>query len=102
MSNDNTPLAPDEDDEAMPVSVIIGSVTRRKGGPEEEVHIFVRAADDDSAVRLALDALTREGYAEAQFTQIGTLEGMPDEEPHATAWQDAMDGEIAIVSLGHN
>jgi hypothetical protein len=82
------------------VTIIIGSVTRRKGGPSEEIHILLRAPDEDSAVRMALEALTAEGFAEAELDQIADLEGMPDEEPHACAWQDAVEGEIAIIKLG--
>ena len=38
-----------------------------------------------SAVRRALESLTREGYVEAELDQIGDMEGEPDEEPHLSA-----------------
>ena len=37
------------------------------------------APDDDSAVREALDALAKEGYAEAELDQIGDMQDEPDE-----------------------
>lgn len=90
--NDNMP------DKA--VFIIIGTVYRRKGGPGESVHVILSAADDDSAVRKTLDALAREGYAEADLDQIGTFDAVPIDEPHATAFQDALEGEIAIIEMG--
>ncbi|EBW2381209.1 transcriptional regulator, partial [Salmonella enterica subsp. enterica serovar Enteritidis] len=35
------------------VWIIIGQVTRRKGGKSEGVHVILRAPDDDTAVRHA-------------------------------------------------
>lgn len=79
------------------VWVIIGRVTRRKGGKEQGVHVILRAPDDDTAVRLTLEALQREGFAEAELDQIGELQGEPDEEPHLSAYQGALEGEVSIV-----
>jgi hypothetical protein len=87
------------DNEQRPVTIITGRVWRRKGGRAEGVHIMLVAADDDSAVRTALDALTREGYAEAELDRIGDMEGSPDEEPHLSAWQGALEGEVSIVTF---
>ena len=48
-------------------------------------------------MRTALEALAREGYAEAELDQIGEMEGAPDEEPHLSAYQGALEGEVSIV-----
>lgn len=87
------------DNDERPVTIIIGRVWRRKGGKPEGVHIFLAAPDDDSAVRTALEALTREGYAEAELDQIGDMQGAPDEEPHMSAYQGALEGEVSIVMV---
>ena len=63
------------------------------------MHVLLVAPDDDSAVRTALDALTREGYAEAELDQIGDMQGIPDEEPHMSAYQGALEGEVSIVTF---
>ncbi len=89
-----------DDDEERSVYIIIGKVYRQASGPGEEVHVLLTAPDDDSAVRLTLDALAREGFAEADLDQIGTFADAPDDEPHASAYQDALEGEIALVQLG--
>jgi len=78
---------------------VTGRVWRRKGGPSEGIHVMLVAPDDDSAVRTVLDALTREGYAEAELDQIGDMDGVPDEEPHLSAYQSALEGEVAIVTF---
>ena len=85
------------DNEERPVTIIIGRVRRAKRGPWEHVHVMLTAPDDDTAVRMTLTALTREGYAEAELDQIGDMQGEPDEEPHISAYQGALEGEVAIV-----
>jgi hypothetical protein len=79
------------------VWIIIGNVTRKKGGKSTGVHIILQAPDDDSAVRRALEALQKEGFAEAELDQIGELQDAPDEEPHMSAYQGALEGEVSIV-----
>lgn len=90
MSNDNDERA---------VTIIIGRVFKQKGGAPEGVHILLVAPDDDTAVRTALEALTREGYAEAELDQIGDMEGPPDDEPHMSAYQGALEGEVSIILI---
>lgn len=86
-------------EDGQPVFIIVGKVWVDKGGPATPVHIMLRGADDDSAIREALNALSEKGYDEAEFDQIGTLTDAPFEEPHASAYQGAMEGEVAIVSF---
>ena len=88
-----------EADEDRNVFVIIGRVFEQKDGEAIDVHILLAAPDDDTAVRTALNALAEEGYEEAELDQIGVMDGMPDEEPHASAFQGAIEGEIAIIQL---
>lgn len=86
-----------ESDAGTGVFIIIGRVWPAKDGPEVAVHILLTAPDDDSAIRTALNALAERGYEEAEFDQIGTLVDAPDEEPHASAYQGALEGEVAII-----
>ena len=81
------------DNEERPVTIITGRVWKRKGGKPEGVHVMLVAPDDDSAVRRALELLAAEGYAEAELDQIGDMDGVPDEEPHLSAFQGALEGE---------
>lgn len=90
---------PVNDNESPPVKIITGQGRMMKGGELTPLHILLVAADDDSAAAIALEALAKEGYAEVQLDQIGELEGMPDEEPHASAYQGALEGEVAIVVM---
>lgn len=87
------------DNEIRNVTIITGRVWRKKGGESEGVHIMLVAPDDDTAVRTALESLTREGYAEAELDQIGDMQGAPDDEPHLSAWQGALEGEVSIVTF---
>ena len=92
--NDNNTL-----DEPM-VFIIIGKAYEREGDEGIDIHVMLRAPDDDTAVREALNALSEEGFLEADLDQIGTLMGAPDEEPHASAYQGALEGEVAIIRFG--
>ena len=92
--NDNA-----QDGTDRPVIIITGRVWKRKGADAEGVHVMLTAPDDDSAVRRALEALAAEGYAEAELDQIGEMEGEPDDEPHLSAYQGALEGEVSIVTF---
>ena len=87
------------DNEARPVTIITGRVWRKKGGKSKGVHVMLVAPDDDTAVRTALESLAKEGYAEAELDQIGDMDGPPDEEPHVSAFQGALEGEVSIVTF---
>ena len=87
------------DNDARPVTIITGRVWRKKGGKSKGVHVMLMAPDDDTAVRSALEALAKEGYAEAELDQIGDMDGAPDEEPHVSAYQGALEGDVSIVTF---
>ena len=87
------------DNDERPVTIIIGRVWRKKGDEPEGVHVLLVSPDDDTAVRTALEALTVEGYVEAELDQIGDMEGPPEDEPHLSAYQGAQEGEVAIVLI---
>jgi hypothetical protein len=87
------------DNEQRAVTIVTGRVWRRKGGDSEGVHVMLVSPDDDSAVRTVLDALTREGFVEAELDQIGDMDGEPEDEPHISAYQTALEGEVAIVTF---
>ena len=70
--NDNNTL-----DEPM-VFIIIGKAYEREGADGIDIHVMLSAPDDDTAVREALNALSEEGFLEADLDQIGTLNGAPD------------------------
>jgi hypothetical protein len=87
------------DNEERPVTLITGRVWKQKGGRSEGIHVMLVASDDDSAVRKALESLAAEGYAEVELDRIGDIEGAPDEEPHLSAYQGAVEGEVSIVTF---
>ncbi|MDJ0933648.1 regulator [Breoghania sp.] len=85
------------------VFVIVGRVWEGEDGGSDDavkvVNIFVAAPYDDSAVRRALEALAGEGYAEAELDQVGTLDGEPDDPTFEEAYQDAVDGNVAVITF---
>jgi len=97
--NGNESMTDIESDVERGVFIIIGRVWPVKDGDSISIHILLTAADDDDAVRTALNALSERGYEEAEFDQIGSIVEPPDEEPHASAFQGALEGEVAIVTF---
>lgn len=96
-------VIPDNDNnsDGPMIFIIIGKAFEKETGEEGvDIHVILRAPDDDTAVREALNALADEGFLEADLDQIGVLEGEPDEEPHASAYKGALTGEVAIIRFG--
>ncbi len=88
------------DNEVRPVYIIVGRAWRDKDEESAEgFHILLTAPDDDTAVRTALDSLASEGYEKADLDQIGELTGEPDEEPHISAYQGALEGEVSVITF---
>lgn len=79
------------------VFIIVGKGYETKDSEGVDLHILLSAPDDDTAVREALNALSEEGFLEADLDQIGVLTEEPVEEPHASAYQGALEGEVSII-----
>lgn len=79
------------------VFIVIGKAYEEDSKDGIELHIILSAPDDDTAVREALNALSEEGFSHADLDQIGLLNDVPDEEPHASAYKGALTGEVAII-----
>lgn len=90
----------DNNNDSPFVFIVIGRGYLDKGGEGVELHVMLQAPDDDSAVRLTLNALSEEGFLEADLDQIGTITEPPVDEPHASAYQGALEGEVAIIRFG--
>ncbi len=87
------------DNQPATIMIITGRARRKPDAADEGVHILLAAPDDDSAVRAALEALKGEGFAEAELDQIGELDEQPDDEPHRSAWQGAVEGDVSIITF---
>ena len=87
----------DELDEPM-VFIIMGEARRSDETEMIPFNILLTGPDDDTAVKKSLETLAQEGYAEANLDQIGNLDGRPDEEPFVSAYDAALDGEVALIA----
>lgn len=91
-----------EGDGVTVVYVIVGRAwTESLGTPEDPVavNILLCAADEDSAVRRALEALAAEGYVSAELDRIGVLFEEPDDPTYESAYEDALEGKVALIAL---
>lgn len=84
------------------VYVLIGRVWKDESGSPDKaipVHVLLTAADDDDAVRKTLEALSGQGYVEAELDQIGVLDDEPQEDLYEGAYQDALSGNVAVIAF---
>ncbi|WP_186386446.1 MULTISPECIES: regulator [unclassified Stappia] len=87
--------------DAPAVYIILGHARAADMGTPEAavpVNILLRAADEDSAVRIALEALKGEGFVEATLDQIGVILDEPDDPTFEQAYEDALAGEVAVIA----
>ncbi|MES0881619.1 regulator [Roseibium sp. SCP14] len=84
------------------VYIVIGRVwENEQASPEDAItiHALLTAPDDDDAVRKTLESLSAQGFAEAELDQIGVMDGEPDDPVYEGAYQDALAGNVAIVTF---
>lgn len=84
------------------VFMIVGRVQKAHDEAQFSISIFVTAADDDDAVRRALNSLSEEGYVSAELDRIGLIEVLPEEPLLKQAYDDALGGEVVIVTFLQN
>ncbi|MEP1930121.1 MAG: regulator [Roseibium sp.] len=93
----------DNDHEMAPmVFIVIGRVWENETTLPDDaitIHAMLRAADDDDAVRKTLEALSGQGFVEAELDQIGVIDGEPDDPVYEGAYEDALSGNVAIVTF---
>lgn len=84
------------------VYIVIGRVWENEEALPDDaitIHALLTAPDDDDAVRKTLEALSAQGFAEAELDQIGVMDGEPDDPVYEGAYQDALSGNVAIVTF---
>ncbi|WP_415716428.1 regulator [Roseibium sp.] len=93
----------DNDIELEPVVyIVIGRVWEDEDASPHTaitIHALLTAPDDDDAVRKTLESLSAQGYVEAELDQIGVMDGEPDDPVYEGAYQDALAGNVAIVTF---
>lgn len=93
----------DNDTELEPVVyIVIGRVWEDEDASPDTaitIHALLTAPDDDDAVRKTLESLSAQGYVEAELDQIGVMDGEPDDPVYEGAYQDALAGNVAIVTF---
>ncbi|SRR5690554_1781079 len=96
---DNT-IPPDRDEPT--VFILIGRAWEDAGGRPDDaipVNILLQAPDDDSAIRRALEALSGQGFVEAELDQIGVITEEPDDPTYDSAYEDALAGNVAVITF---
>ncbi len=82
-----------------PVQLIVADVWKENDEEPRQVHLLLMTNDTDNLVNIALQILANEGYDEAELLEIGTLTEEPEEEPHRSAWKNALTGQAALIEF---
>ena len=85
--------------EPKPVHLIVADVWKNKDDEPRQVHLLLMNDDTDELVNIALQILANEGYDEAELLEIGTLTEEPEEEPHLSAYKNALTGQAALIEF---
>ncbi|MFC4624808.1 hypothetical protein ACFO1V_06160 [Daeguia caeni] len=86
-------------DDSPTVHLIIADVWNEGDDSPVEVHVLLKASEDEDLVQTVLAILADEGFDEAELLEIGTLSEEPEDEPHKSAWQTALKGEVALIEF---
>ncbi|NBN63674.1 regulator [Microvirga tunisiensis] len=84
------------------VFIVVGRVWEdSEGAPQDAipVHVLLARPDEETAVQATLEALSLNNYALAELDQIGVLDGEPDDPTYEDAYQDALEGNVAVIAF---
>ncbi|PWL17744.1 hypothetical protein DKP76_08215 [Falsochrobactrum shanghaiense] len=93
----STPTSADNDSQT--VHLVIADVWTEGEEGSVEVHLLLKADEDEDLVQTVLGILAEEGFHEAELLEIGTITEEPEEEPHKSAWKTALTGEVALIEF---
>lgn len=85
--------------DSQSVHLVIADVWNEGVEESIEVHLLLKADENEDLVQTVLGILSEEGYNEAELLEIGTLTEQPEEEPHKSAWETALTGEVALIEF---
>lgn len=95
--------------EETTVYILIGRVWQAEqdeSQPREEgdegaipVNVVLTAPDDETCIKRALAALAGQGYGRVELDRVGVIDAEPDDPTFASAYWNAIDGEVAIIAF---
>lgn len=98
--NDNRDPDAETTDSDRAVYLLAGHLRSAHAPVGDEGYRFnalVRASSDRAAIEQVLAAAKQEGYATAELSGIGVVDEPPPEGMVARAFEDAMQGEVALI-----
>ena len=95
--------------EETTVYIVVGRAYRDDDAGETEpeadeeggvsINVLLTAADDEECIQKALQALAGQGFSRVELDQIGVIEGEPDDPTFASAYGNAIDGQVAVIAF---
>ncbi|MCO4316809.1 hypothetical protein M8997_006405 [Phyllobacterium sp. 21LDTY02-6] len=88
-----------EETHAQTVHLVVADVWKDKNEEPKHAHLLLVTEDTDGLVDLALRIFAAQGYEEAELHEIGSITEEPDEEPHRSAYKNALTGQAALIEF---
>jgi len=63
------------------------------------INVMLTAPDDEECIQKALQALAGQGFSRVELDQIGVVEGVPDDPTFASAYWNAIDGQVSVIAF---
>lgn len=99
MSTTTPSTGPSSGNDSPTIHLVIAHAWNEGEESPVEVHLLLKESENDDLVQTVLSILADEGYQEAELLEMGTLTEQPDEEPHKSAWETAIEGQVALIEF---
>lgn len=87
------------DNDSQSVHLVIAEVWNEGEEESVEVHLLLQSDVNEDLVQTVLNILADEGYDQAELLEMAILTDQPEEEPHKSAWQTALSGQVALIEF---
>ncbi|WP_436644559.1 regulator [Microbaculum sp. FT89] len=95
--------------EETTVYIVVGRAFREDSQPDPvddddetgaiAINVLLTAADDEECLQKALQALAGQGFVRVELDRVGIIEGEPDDPTFASAYGNAIDGQVAVIAF---
>ncbi|MEJ8575051.1 regulator [Microbaculum marinum] len=78
------------------------SAGREIGADDQEatpINVLLTAVDEEECIERALTALAGKGFTRVELDRIGVVDGEPEDPTFASAYWNAIDGQVAVIAF---
>jgi hypothetical protein len=101
-------MTDESDTGGVTVFIVIGRGFREEAPPDDvgeadaegiAINVLLTAEDEEDCIKRALGALAGQGFVRVELDRLGVLEGEPEDPTFASAYGNAIDGQVAVIAF---